>query len=352
MSGLVHRQRSDALPPPPKDALAKVLKIEHLTVEWLAGDGSDRCYYRIYSPELSQPVVLMQLSEVDAIKLREDGYDWLKIARLLNNRKLRVPAPIVTMNDHAALIIEDYGDVMMESIVQKNLHDRTKINSLYGACFELIQKMISIPQDAQEVWCQRQFDHEKFSWELRFFKREYLDAALKLTWSEKNQSAFESEVESLAQFLAGFSHYFTHRDFHSRNIMVKDNELALIDFQDARLGSTSYDLVSLVFDNYVSFDLETRAQLLAKGCASLELALTKEEAKNLHDSCAGMILQRQLKAIGTYGFLTLNKKRGNYLKYVAPAVESLKLDMIQDSRWPFLSRELPRLLRENPPHVE
>jgi aminoglycoside/choline kinase family phosphotransferase len=158
------------------------------------------------------------------------------------------------------------------------------------------------------------------------------------------------EVDALAEYLASFSHYFTHRDFHSRNIMVKDEQLALIDFQDARLGASSYDLVSLVFDNYVGFNLTTRTELLAQGLASLELVLTREETHALHASYPAMILQRQLKAIGTYGFLTLNKKRGNYLRYVAPAVESLGLDIIPDKRWSFLSTELPAILRESPVH--
>jgi hypothetical protein len=56
------------------------------------------------------------------------------------------------------------------------------------------------------------------------------------------------------------------------------------------------------------------------------------------------MLQRQLKAIGTYGFLTVNKKRGNYLKYVLPAVESLDSALVGDKRWPFLSRELPKMI--------
>src|SRR5690606_9240723 len=109
-------KRSNALPPPPPEAVSKALKISSITIEWLAGDGSDRCYYRLRSPDLTEPLVLMQLSGTDAEALRADGYDWVKIARLLASKRIFVPNVVATMPDFAALIIEDYGDLMLESV--------------------------------------------------------------------------------------------------------------------------------------------------------------------------------------------------------------------------------------------
>jgi len=62
-----------------------------------------------------------------------------------------------------------------------------------------------------------------------------------------------------------------------------------------------------------------------------------------------MLLQRQLKAIGSFGYLTLEKRRGNYLKNVRPALATLAKDIVGDDRWPFISRDLPfRMLNECP----
>src|SRR6476469_796696 len=75
--------RSKTLPPPPEWTIAQALGIETVSTSWLAGDGSDRCYYRIQAAELS--FVLMQLSGDDALQLQKDGYEWVKIGRLLHD---------------------------------------------------------------------------------------------------------------------------------------------------------------------------------------------------------------------------------------------------------------------------
>ena len=116
-TNLVSKKRDDALPPPPPRAICQALSISELTIEWLAGDGSDRCYYRISSPELMRSYVLMQLSGQDAKALRENGYEWIQVGKLLAKSDIFVPKTVATMPDYAAIIIEDYGDIMMESRV-------------------------------------------------------------------------------------------------------------------------------------------------------------------------------------------------------------------------------------------
>jgi hypothetical protein len=58
-----------------------------------------------------------------------------------------------------------------------------------------------------------------------------------------------------------------------------------------------------------------------------------------------ILLQRQLKAIGSFGYLTLVKNRGNYLRYVRPALDTLAHDLVYDERWPFLSGTLLERIR-------
>ena len=53
-----------------------------------------------------------------------------------------------------------------------------------------------------------------------------------------------------------------HRDYHSRNLMVLKNELpshqkpGVIDFQDSLNGPYTYDLVSLLRDAYIRWDID------------------------------------------------------------------------------------------------
>lgn len=350
--------RMGALNPPPHQALAAALGVESLTIEWLAGDGSDRCYYRLSSSEFasklnlrrsSKPtLVLMQLSGSDASLLKEDGYDWIHVAETLRAQGIFVPRVIRTLPDHAALVIEDYGDLMLEtqvfSLAEKNAQD--SVHTLYIKALEVFSRFLGIPRGEKATWCRRAFDAERFAWELRFFMQKYGHPIAGLNLTAAEQKAFEAEIQLLADTLACESKYFVHRDFHSRNIMVVADTIAVIDFQDARLGPAAYDLVSLCFDSYVPFTPSTRRAFLFEGIRIVRQDHGDDVAKTIEDLWKPMLLQRQLKAIGSFGYLTLEKGRGDYLKYVDGALKTLEEQGLEDERWPFLSSVLIRRLRD------
>jgi aminoglycoside/choline kinase family phosphotransferase len=349
------KRKSNALPPPPPKAIATAIGVTGLTVEWLAGDGSDRCYYRITSPELtsspSSPnsLVLMQLSGSDAQALKSDGYDWLKIGRSLADQGVFVPKVIATMPEHAALIIEDYGDEMLEGRVfgLAEQDDEAPVRAFYRQCADIIARFLQIPRQADAAWCKRSFDAERFVWELNFFVQKYVFPSARIAFTAAEQRAFEDDAKALATALAANSHYFVHRDFHSRNVMVlKGDKLAIIDFQDARLGPAAYDLVSLCFDSYVPFTAATRAQLFQDCRAVVAKKVPASVVTEIDALWKPMLLQRQLKAIGSFGYLTIDKNRGDYLKYVDPALKTLEEVGVEDARWPFLSGPLLARLRK------
>ncbi len=309
-------------------------------ISWLAGDGSDRCYYRVQGGGRPDPAVLMQLSGVDAEKLKADSYDWITLGRLISREGVLVPQVLATMKDHAALLIEDYGDLMLEGRVYELAEkgDFDAVSGLYRRCAEVVKCFLSIRPDPAAVWCQRSFDTERYVWELNFFAQKYLQAVAGIRFTPTEQDSFERETHALAGVLAKLSTAFVHRDFHSRNVMIVRDQVAIIDFQDARLGAAAYDLVSLYFDSYVPFTGAFRAELLAEGMELLDSAEVAATWKSV-------LLQRQIKAIGSFGFLTVDKKRGDYLKYVDPALRTLEEAAVYDARWPFLSGELLARMR-------
>lgn len=335
------QKRSDALPPPPNEALCQALGATAVDVDWLAGDGSDRCYYRIYVPANKKSFVLMQLSETDAKALRENGYDWIHIGKLLEKHKIFVPRLIVALREFAALVIEDYGNTMFETkILEYSAQSQDdKIGELYRDGFRILSQYLKIKPDPKQVWCQRAFDAERFVWEMNFFVQNYLEpvAGIKFNATEANQ--FQAEVASLSAYLASHSKWFVHRDFHSRNMMWKDGQLAVIDFQDARLGPSAYDMVSLCFDAYTPLDLASRFDLVKEAIEFFGRNNGAQVAEDVREHWKPMLLQRQLKAIGSFGFLSLKKNRGNYMKYVAPALSTIH-GHVGDKRWSFLSETL------------
>lgn len=339
------------LSPPPPAAIAKALGIEHLTIDWLAGDGSDRCYFRVKSPELRQNCVLMQLSGTDAANLLKGRYDWVEISELLCAHKIAAPRCVATLPEYSAIIIDDYGDIMLESLAL-NCAKTTKINDclpFFRTSLDMIGQFLSIKPTPGAIWTSRAFDQERFEWELRFFVTKYLGPVAHYTLSANEEAEFGADIKAISAFLAAESVFFVHRDFHSRNLMIHENSVAVIDFQDARLGPAAYDLVSLAFDSYIPLAPATRLELLEHGFAVVSSVAGEKGAARARLEWRPMLLQRQLKAIGSFGYLTVDKHKGDYIKNVAPALETLFDADVQDARWPFLSGKLLHILAKTLP---
>ena len=104
-----------------------------------------------------------------------------------------------------------------------------------------------------------------------------------------------------------------HRDYHSRNLMLHDEQLYIIDFQDARMGPDTYDLVSLLRDSYVDLPEQTVSELIA-----YFLALKGDDGQEaaFRDRFDVMALQRNLKALGTFGYQTTARRNPVYIQYI------------------------------------
>lgn len=350
-------RKPGTLSPPPVEAIQRALGADidaGVSIEWLAGDGSDRCYYRVRVAQWHRSFVLMQLSSDDAAKLQNGGYEWIQVGELLERERVFIPKVVATLPDHAALIIQDYGDIQLEDRVRAlvTAGDTNEIHRLYIESLGIIGRFARIQPETGDVWCTRAFDAERFDWELAFFRKNYLEPAARIELSESEARQFETESRALATFLGGYSHYFVHRDYHSRNLMVDGEKLAVLDFQDARLGPLAYDLVSLVYDSYVPLTPQFRTRLLSEGIDIIARATGDQGRADMLAHWKPMLLQRQLKAIGSFGYLTLVKGRRNYLQYVGPALSTLQIADVYDERWPFLSGELLRRMESHMPTMD
>lgn len=334
----------------PISAIQRALNRDDVTsVRWLAGDGSDRCYYRIQTEDSS--FVLMQLAEGDAKALRKGDYEWLDIAKILTDSDIFVPHPIQIVSEYDAIIIEDYGDITLETKIREliDCDDYGAIDGLYQELFDIISRFLSISKSPSAPWCRRSFDREKLQWELDFFITNYVKPIIGERFGSEESGAFGVESYKLSAYLAENAQYFVHRDFHTRNIMYRDSRLAIIDFQDARVGPASYDMVSLCFDSYVPFSIDDRVRLMNSGIDHIASKLGQGVADDLKKFWPAMLLQRQLKAIGSFGYLTLKKSRGDYLKYVAAALETLDHNIVFNKEWPFISGKMINYLRADLP---
>ena len=142
--------------------------------------------------------------------------------------------------------------------------------------------------------------------------------------------AFESFAENFQTLAAKALDFgvmgLMHRDFQSRNLMVKDNRCRIIDFQGARLGPIQYDLASLLIDPYTGLPGQVQAALLAHCIAVLQEKTGVDETR-FRKGYAYCCITRNLQMLGAFGYLTRVKGKPAFKRHIPRAVATLKQNL-------------------------
>lgn len=279
----------------------------------LKGDASNRSYYRVGTPPDSWVLMVMP---PDAAKKSEEAskgdapteLPFVNVHRYLTKLGIRVPRILRYDEPAGMMVLEDLTDETFERAILRG--DKEK---WYRSAVELLAKLRARAEREVDPSClafTRAFDVELYDWELHHFREWGLEA-----WSGKKPTAEErAELDAIfqriAKQLAAAPRGFTHRDYQSRNLMVKDGELVVIDFQDALQGPRQYDLVALLRDSYVELDRAFVDAMLDAYLVAFEKE-TKERIdpgpfKQFFDL---LTVQRKLKDAGRFEFI--NRVKGN-----------------------------------------
>ena len=326
--------------------LAQLLAMTSPKITFLAGDGSDRSYYRIVDESGLEKAVLMFLSPQDATLLAEDRYDWTHIRMAFSRAHLPVPQILARLPEFRLLVIEDCGDETLEMAV-RNAPTATGRLDPYKIPISHLVSLLGASKQPGDVWATRAFDFEKLQFELLFFHEHFVEGLLKKSlFTTHDLACLLEDYAALASWLAAKSKYLTHRDYHSRNILVDKGRWSIIDFQDARIGPASYDLVSLALDPYVGLTSTERLSLISMG-SSVVSSLGSEVEKDVLETWKPCGLQRIIKALGSFAYLTRVKKRGDYLSYAPRAIDMLCDLNLKNKAWPYLSGPFLEVLKAN-----
>ncbi len=312
-------------------ALQEFLHVDTAQLTWLAGDASDRTYYEVHT-EKKKALALMVLGKRDRELLQKGTYEWVSLQQFLAAHDIKVPHIEHLFPKLGVILIEHLGSQSLEAKVQ-GAKNSEEISSIYRSIFPLLTSFLHLPP--YSVYTQRAFDEALLAHELRFFKTHFLEATLGLQFTSEEEALFVRDVEALASTVAKESRFFVHRDLHSRNLLIHNEAPYAIDFQDARLGSPVYDLISLVFDPYVPVEIPLRLELFEEAMAAMGRQIPMPSPEGWRP----VFLQRMLKILGSYGWLGGSKNR-SYLQYIPPTLSFLRAIPTYDARWPFLSQTL------------
>ncbi|MSO36062.1 MAG: hypothetical protein EXQ50_08355 [Acidobacteria bacterium] len=313
--------------------LQQYLDLHHLsarvtTVMPLTGDASDRRYFRVLMKGAPPIVLALHQGPIEFATM-----PFVAVASLLRQIPVPVPAILHHSDELGVLGLEDLGDVTLQA------HLGAASPAEHAALYRQAVSFIARMQQRGDVLrspayppYQIAFDVEKLTWELEFFVKHYLLAYRGAAPTEVWREALRGEWSAIVQELAGEPRVLCHRDYHSRNLMLHDGSLYIIDFQDARMGPDTYDLVSLLRDSYVDLTGPQVDELIA-----FFLALKGErraqddiEFRRRFDL---MALQRNLKALGTFGYMTTTRNNTVYIQYIPRTLSYVRANLANYPRF-------------------
>lgn len=298
-----------------------LLSDDHVVnVEKLTGDASTRKYYRIWTSKESYVVCL------DNPIANEEEPTFLKLQRVLHAEKVRVPLIHDKELSTGYILEEDLGDVTF----LKEIASIDGLKDEYEFYIKAIDLMASIHQIditkyKGESFTKLAFDTEKLFAEMEFTKKYFLKSYLGLDVTTPEVDALYSRLHEMCVMLSSEPRTLVHRDYHSRNLMIKNGEQVVIDFQDARMGTPLYDLVSLLEDCYYQIDEVNKKKLIEyyynTYFKKFDSKKSFEQFKSVYDM---MAIQRVFKAIGSFAYIYADRKDLRYIKYIGYAFEKVR----------------------------
>jgi hypothetical protein len=298
--------------------------VSSLTLDRLKGDASERNFYRVrFNRQHSQ--VLMAFDPPQPEKQAQLELVW----RYFKSQDLGVPLLYYHDLKRGLLFFEDCGDVTLEQVVHKEPAE--VYYPYYEQAIELLLKIQLAGIRYRDPDCpvfQRAFDTEKLCWELDFFLEHMLGDYLKLRLPPEDERGLKEHFLDLCRQLAAEPHYLTHRDYHSRNLMIKDGRIRLVDYQDARLGLCQYDLASLLRDSYVQLS-ESQVNSLLEYYIRLKqeaegAVIDRKRFRQIFDYTC---IQRSLKAVGTFAYLACQRSKPEYLKFIPNTLKYVRQNL-------------------------
>lgn len=304
----------------------------------LTGDASDRRYFRVTLGDGESLVLALHAGPIEFTTL-----PFANVAALLQQMPLPVPAILGHADEHGVVALEDLGDTTLQAQLEATA--ATEQHALYReavALIELMQRRGSELTSDQYLPYRLAFDTEKLTWELEFFTRHFLEAYRGAALSSAERKALAGEWQAIAGELSSEPRVLCHRDYHSRNLMVAGGRLHMIDFQDARLGPDTYDLVSLLRDSYVGLD-EPELEALIAHFLEIKGGRDAAEFRRRFDL---MAVQRNLKALGTFGYQSTTRGNPSFSQYMPRTLGYVSANLKRYHRFDRLREILGRHIHE------
>jgi aminoglycoside/choline kinase family phosphotransferase len=287
----------------------------------IAGDGSNRSYYRLIGDDLRTAVGAVGPD-------RDENRAFISFTRSFHAAGLPVPELYGTDEPVGVWLEQDLGDTtLFNALVEARKKDPGPFPAamlpVYRRVVEVLPRFqveggrvvdysVAYPRDA--------FDLQSILWDLNYFKYHFL----KLAHVPFNEQRLENDFDTLATFLLrADTRHFLYRDFQSRNIMLVGDEPYFIDYQGGRRGAPQYDIASLLYDAKAAIPDDVRDELLAHYLDALGRH-TEFDRGEFVELYRGYVLVRMMQAMGAYGYRGFFERKPRFLQSVPFAARNLR----------------------------
>jgi aminoglycoside/choline kinase family phosphotransferase len=285
----------------------------------IAASGSSRKYYRIVT---NKRTLIGTYSENT-----EENEAFLTFSKHFHDLGLNVPEVFTVNGEKTCYLQSDFGDDNLFAHVQKALMAGgfgENVIQLYKQALKHLVKLQVLGHkglDYSKAYPTERFDRQAIIDDLNYFKYYFVKPHEEIDF---NETRLGKDFEAFADFVSQAPcDFFMYRDFQSRNIMVKDNELYFIDFQGGRKGPLNYDVVSLLYQVKAQIPQTVRDELLQYYKEELKQFVNPEEVK-FDTYQPYFVYLRLLQVLGAYGFRGLIQKKSHFIESIPYALKEIQ----------------------------
>ena len=287
------------------------LDVAEIEITPIEKGGSDRKFYRVRSSP-DQTIILVKYNLE-----REENRHYVQIAQFLAEHGTRVPQIYFHDAAEGLIWIEDLGERDLFGYREESWLVR---RAFYESALDEVAKLHRLPEKVClgiKDTLPAEFNAALYLWEQHYFFENCLGRYFKIDNVKLAALAALPALAEVAERLDRLPRNLVHRDFQSQNIIIRNGQAHLIDFQGMRPGLAEYDLASLLYDPYVDLADAERAELIEHYCGGKPPGDFEEKLR----LCA---MQRLMQALGAYGFLGLVKAHEQFLQHIPAAMKSLR----------------------------
>jgi aminoglycoside/choline kinase family phosphotransferase len=271
-----------------------------MQLDALAGDAGFRRYYRTNT--------YPSLIAVNSPPAKEKNWAYVDISLFLKSQGIKTPKIHAVNFELGYFLLEDFGPILFAQKIDNNSKDR-----LYDQAEQALLQIQQATEATPSIPCH---DGAKLHEEMALFERWFLNELLEIKLNDSEKKQLNNLFQSLVESALEQPQVMVHTDYHSRNLMIlADETLGVIDFQDAMYGAITYDLVSLLKDCYVKWPSDWVAMRVARFKQHPEVAarLSAVDDKQFLQWFDFMGLQRHIKVLGIFARLALRDSKSRYL---------------------------------------